>query len=164
MTSQVLIRRLGLRPPSACCAADSTRLVSTVRGPLLWSRNFLDNAALCEVKLNIFRVEDGKPIMHPKKHPVFEALHRMHAGDSLFPNALVLCETEAEHESALDQCGLPEQKECLDLPCNLFHCFHCAVTLNDMLPVGGPVQPISSTSCTTRPSTALSQTPMARSP
>jgi hypothetical protein len=76
-----------------------------------------------------------KPTMDPKKHQAFPALHRVYAGDSLFPHALVLFETEAEHESVLDQSGLPEQKEFMNLLGN-FHCFYCAVTLNDMLPVG----------------------------
>jgi hypothetical protein len=49
-----------------------------------------DNAALRDVKLNVFGVEDGKPIMDPKKYQVFEALHRMYSGDSIFPAALVL--------------------------------------------------------------------------
>jgi hypothetical protein len=56
-----------------------------------------DNAALRDIKLNVFGVEDGKPIMDPKKHPVFPALHRVYAGDSLYPHALVLFETKAEH-------------------------------------------------------------------
>jgi hypothetical protein len=94
-----------------------------------------DNAALRDVKLNVFGVEDGKPIMDPKKHPVFVALHKVYTGDSLYPHALVLFETEAEHESVLDQGGLSEQKEFMNLLGN-FHCFYCAVTLNDMLPVG----------------------------
>jgi hypothetical protein len=72
--------------------------------------------------------------MDPKKHPVFPALHLVYAGDSLFPHSLVLFETEAEHESVLDQGCLPEQKEFMNLFGN-FHCFHCAVTLNDYLPV-----------------------------
>jgi hypothetical protein len=93
------------------------------------------NAALRDVELNVFVVEDGKPIMDPKKHPVFEALHRVYAGDSLFSHALVLFETEAEYESILDKCCLPEQKEFMNL-LGIFHCFHCAVTLNEMLPVG----------------------------
>ena len=73
--------------------------------------------------------------MDPKKHPAFVALHDVYAGESLYPNDLVLFETEAEHESVLDQGGLPEQKEFMKLLVKL-HCFHCAVTLNDMLPVG----------------------------
>jgi hypothetical protein len=73
--------------------------------------------------------------MDPKKHLAFVTLHRVYAGDSLFPHALVLLQTEAEHESVLDQGGLPEQKEFMNMLGN-FHCFHCAVTLNDMLPVG----------------------------
>ena len=94
-----------------------------------------DNAALRDVKLNVFGVEDGKPIMDPKKHPAFVALHDVYAGESLYPNDLVLFETEAEHESVLDQGGLTEHKEFMNLLGN-FHCFHCAVTLNDMFPVG----------------------------
>jgi hypothetical protein len=94
-----------------------------------------DNDALRDIKLNVFGVEDWKPIMDPKKHPVFPALHRVYAGDSLFPHVLVLFETEAEQESILDQGGLPEQKEFMKL-LGHFHCFHCAVTLNDMFPVG----------------------------
>jgi hypothetical protein len=101
----------------------------------LFAQTPADNEALRDVKLNVFGVEDGKPIMDPKKHPVFPALHRVYAGDSLYPHDLVLFETEAEHESVLDQGGLPEQKEFMNLLGN-FHCFHCAFTLNDMLPVG----------------------------
>jgi hypothetical protein len=71
--------------------------------------------------------------MDPKKHPVFVALHKVYAGDSLFPHALVLFETESEHESVLDKGGLPEQTELMNLLGN-FHCFHYFVTLNDMLP------------------------------
>jgi hypothetical protein len=41
-----------------------------------------DNAALGDVKLNVFGVENGKPIMDPKKHQVFVALHRVYAGDN----------------------------------------------------------------------------------
>ena len=41
-----------------------------------------DNAALRVIKLNVLGVEDGKPIMDPKKHPVFVALHRMYSGDA----------------------------------------------------------------------------------
>jgi hypothetical protein len=58
--------------------------------------------------------------MDPKKHPVFVALHNVYAGDSLYPHALVLFETEAEHESVLDQGSLPEQKEFMKLLGN-FH-------------------------------------------
>jgi hypothetical protein len=47
--------------------------------------------------------------MDPKKHQVFEALHRVYAGDdSMFPAALVLFEAEVEHESVLDKCCLPD--------------------------------------------------------
>jgi hypothetical protein len=96
-----------------------------------------DNAMLSSQlgKLNLLGVEDGKPIMDPKKYPVFVTLHKVYACDSLFPHALVLFETEAEHESVLDKGGLPEQKEFMNLLGN-FNCFYCAVTLNDMLPVG----------------------------
>jgi hypothetical protein len=86
----------------ACREADSTRLVSTARGPLvreLFAQTPPDNAALRDVKLNVFGVEDGKPIMDQTKHPVSVALHKVYAGDSLFSHALVLFETEAEHES-----------------------------------------------------------------
>jgi hypothetical protein len=34
-----------------------------------------DNAALHNVKRNVFGVEDGKPIMDPTERRVFEALH-----------------------------------------------------------------------------------------
>ena len=46
--------------------------------------------------------------MDPKKHQVFEALHRVYAGDSMFPAALVLFEAEVEHESVLNKCCLPD--------------------------------------------------------
>jgi hypothetical protein len=108
----------------ACCATDSTRLVSIARGPLFWSGNFSlrpppDNDALRDVKLNVFGVEDGKPIMDPKKHPAFPTLRRVYAGDSLYSHALVLFGTEAEHESVLDQGGLTEHKEFMNLLGNL---------------------------------------------
>jgi hypothetical protein len=85
-----------------------------------------DNDALRDVKLNVFGVEDGKPIMDPKKHQVFPALHRVYAGDSLYLHALVLFETEAKHESVLDQGGLPEEKEFMNLLGN-FHCCRRAI-------------------------------------
>ena len=120
--SQLLTRRWRSRSSPACCAADSTRLVSTARGPEPFAQTPADNDALRDVKLNVFGVEDGKPIMDPKKHPVFPALHRVYAGDSLFPHDLVLFETEAEHESVLDQGGLPEQKEFMNLLGTIHFC------------------------------------------
>jgi hypothetical protein len=99
--------------------------------------------ALRDVKLNVFGSRTGSPSWIRRSirysyagDSLFpHAGDSLYAGDSLFPHALVLFETEAEHESVLDQGGLPEQKEFMNLLGDS-HCFHCAVTLNDMLPVG----------------------------
>jgi hypothetical protein len=96
----------------------------------LFAQTFPDNAALRDTKLNAFGVADRKPIMDLKKHPLFDALNRVYDSDAEL-SATVLFETAGEHESVLDQCALPPQKQFMQVLV-IFHFFYCATTFGDI--------------------------------
>ena len=99
----------------------------------LFEQTSPDNLALRHVKLKVFGVPDGKPIMDLRTHPFIKNLYTVYDGDAA--GELVLFETAEGHASVLDQCALPPQREFVAF-LGKFYFFPCIVATNDMFSPG----------------------------
>ena len=89
-----------------------------------------DNLALRHVKLTVFGVPDGKPIMHLHTHPFFEAMNNEYDGPA--EQTIVTFETDPGDYSIMDQCALPKQKEFAAFLGKFLYFFHCILTSNNV--------------------------------